>query len=212
MRGLFVLLICCLFAQLSYAQGTVSDPLQESEMTSEEQIEQMLDGPKGELETLKSYTDAFYNNCAETKHPIVGGGDLAFLCRCASAKFAKEMSVENIKEIQKGTLEGDFQKLRLLNFVYAPCLEGPIFLMIKKSCLNNQKNRYLMNNPEFTCGCVAKGVTNETITKASPKYIEGFAKGVYQDVPPLELLVNTQTFERNYRHFSKYCVKKFEKR
>ena len=172
----------------------------------------MLSEDKGQLETLKSYTDAFYNNCAEANHPIVGGGDLAFLCRCASAKFAKEMSVENIKEIQKGTTEGNFQKLRLLNFVYAPCLEGPIFLMIKKSCLNNKKNRYLMQYPEATCGCVAKHVTNETITKAAPKYIEGYAKGAYQDVPPLELLINTPAFERNYKHISKECVRKYEKR
>ena len=211
MRGLFILLICCLFTQFSYAQGTVSNPLQESELTPEEQIEEMLGAETEKPRNIKDYTDAFYENCASSQHSIMSGKDLAFLCRCAATKFSQEMTVENIEEIQKGTSEGSFQKLRLLNFVYQPCIEAPLYAMISKSCISNKKNRYLMQYPEATCACVASGVARK-IKDAAPQFIQGYAKGGYQDRPPLELLIGRSEFERNYTHFSKLCVRKFEKR
>lgn len=211
MRGLLLLLICCLFSSFAVAQQTTRDPLQAKELTPEERIEEMLGEKKDDLQTLQDYTDAFYNNCVNTQHAILGGKDLAFMCRCASTKFSQEMSVEQIQEIQKGTPEGQYQNIRMLSFVYQPCLEAPIYAMITKSCISNPQNKYLMKHPEATCACLGANVAGG-IKEAAPIYIEAVAGGQYQDVGPLDLLVNIKEFESKYEHFSKRCVKKFEKR
>ncbi len=174
----------------------------------EQQIDEMLGQQTPQVPTLKTsadYANAYYNNCVRQQHPVMKGEDLELLCACTSAKFSEVMTVEQAKAMNEDTPEGQFQRNRMMMFVYAPCIEFPTRAMIMHSCLSDPKARYSMKNPQATCSCLANSVAEEMKSRA-PGIIENSLRTNPKDLDPLATLMNSKTFDDVSRQHSMRCL------
>ncbi|MEZ5919023.1 MAG: hypothetical protein R3D66_03620 [Alphaproteobacteria bacterium] len=53
------------------------------------------------------------------------GQHLQMMCACTSSKIPDVMTIQQMQALQTDTEEGQFQRNRMMMFVYAPCIEYP---------------------------------------------------------------------------------------
>ncbi len=177
-----------------------------------EQIEELLGKKKQETTepvTLNQFANKHFNNCSNTKHPIIIGQDLLRLCACTRDRFLENMSIPQIRAMQKNDDEGRYQKSRMLLFVYAPCIKFPLNRMISTTCMRNVQNKYLMKSQSATCQCIADRVS-EASYKLIGKYMQGIIKLKMEDREPLNLLVKENHFNDLMFNHTKQCLREFE--
>ena len=211
MRIFLFICLSFLLIQPAFAQGLMTP--QEATPNAEEEIEELL-GKKQKEElsppkSLNEFAFRYKQRCVKTVHPIIADKYLDLFCSCASNNILNEMTFEEMQQAQYKSAEGSFQRQRMLMFVYAPCIEKPLNTMILNDCVNNVRSKHLMKNIYGTCGCLADEVARE-IQAVTPQYIRGAIRRREDVLNPLDLLVNTDDFERKMRHKTKVCLSRFE--
>lgn len=154
---------------------------------------------------INAFANAYYQNCTKKEHPIIKGEDLQMLCACTAAKIPDVMNVEQMEALQTNTSEGQYQRNRMLMFVYTPCIEYPVVALVKDSCMNNPKIKTNMSEYKKVCSCLADHMA-EFVSTQAPKTIEAALKRDPRDIDPLALLVNGEAFERQSAIHMKECL------
>ncbi|MFK7839120.1 MAG: hypothetical protein AB8B83_02220 [Bdellovibrionales bacterium] len=206
------------YAPDGYAQNTYTPPTEIPDIdlpravSPQDELDELLDGGKiiRTPQTLKEYTYLHYKQCLETEHPVLTSKDLKKMCSCTSQNFSKSMSVENIKEIEKGSAEGVFQQNRLLYFVYAPCVEPVLKNVLLLQCMQDKKAAMLMKNHPTYCICFSDEISR-VFGEYAPKAIKSYIVQPDGRFDPLNLLINDYYFENELKHKTYVCHFRHEK-
>lgn len=191
----------------TFAQNAVNTTKPEART----EIEELLGTakPKKEPQSIQDFANLHYLNCTQTQHPILAGEDLERACACTKDKFRENMDLNQIREMQNNTKEGQYQQSRMLLFVYAPCIKFPLQMMLSIQCMNNTKNKYLMKNQPNTCGCIATRVS-KAATDLIPQYIETAIKLRIDLSRPFDILVRPVHIDSYLSSHTSQCLREFE--
>lgn len=148
----------------------------------------------------------FYKNCIAQEHPILKGEMLELFCGCTSAKMTETMTPEQVAIMNTDSKEGQYQRNRMLMFVYTPCIAYPTEALVTQQCLS-QKDK--MKRPLKTCPCVGKGM-GEYMTLHAPKVIERALRRNAKDLDPLRMLLESRSFDDQAQYYMSQCIAKHE--
>lgn len=159
--------------------------------------------------TIEDFANRYYQNCAAQQHPILQGESKELLCGCTAAQLPKAMTVDQVREMQEDTPEGQFQRNRMMMFVYAPCIEHPTRALVLDQCMNDIKVRSAMKNFKTVCGCLADKMASYMKERA-PTAIETSIRQNQTDTDPLRTLLESPAFDEMSRAKMSECIALYE--
>lgn len=158
---------------------------------------------------INDFANTYYENCMKTRHPVIMGEHLQMMCACTASKIPDVMTVQQMQALQTDTDEGQFQRNRMMMFVYAPCIEYPTRALVEDSCMSNPQVKTAIRHYPKVCKCLGDHMA-ETMARQAPNAIEKAIKRNPKDLDPLGVLVNSKNFELHSRSHMKECLLRYE--
>lgn len=190
------------------AQPSIQQPQKRS---AEQELDSILnkDKPRGPR-TPKEFANDYFKNCVKSKHPILTPPDMELLCGCTAAQFANgTITPAQIRKMKDDTPAGLKERNRMMLLVYAPCIEHPSRALILNQCLKSTRNQYTMKNQSATCRCLADGVSKD-LQKNAPDIMADAVQNNPNVLDPLQVLLESKTFQNRQRYHSLTCIQKHE--
>lgn len=159
--------------------------------------------------TIEDFAGRYYQNCMAQDHPLLQGENLELLCGCTAAQLSKVMTVEQVRQMQEDTADGQYQRNRMMMFVYAPCIEHPTRALVLDQCMNDPKVRGAMKNFKTVCNCLADGMA-AFMKERAPGVIESAIKYNEKDIDPLRRLLESKAFDDMSQAKMRECIALYE--
>lgn len=177
-----------------------------AESESEQKTEKEIPEPQA---TIEDYANRYYENCLTQKHPLLKDDNLELLCSCTAAQLPKAMTVDQIRQMKDDTAEGQYQRNRMMLFVYAPCIEHPTRALVLDQCMNDPKVQTGIKNFKTVCNCLADGMA-AFMKERAPSTIETAIKFNEKDIDPLRKLLESTAFDEMSRAKMGECISLYE--
>lgn len=158
-------------------------------------------------ENIQEYANRFFLSCRMQSHPILPRTQVEALCGCVGTKIPDVFTLAQALAMDDPA--GEEQRIRMLLFAYAPCIEEPIYHSIFDECMGSVENKYTMKNQKDTCGCLAAGVSHD-MAEYAPKAIERNSRYNKKDVAPLSLIIDPKTYQHKLTYHNKRCTQYYE--
>lgn len=159
--------------------------------------------------TIDDYANRYYENCRAQKHPILQGENLELLCGCTASQLPKAMTIEQVRQMQEDSADGQYQRNRMMLFVYAPCIEHPTRALVLDQCMNDPKVQAGIKNYKTVCNCLADNMAT-FMKERAPATIENAIKFNEKDVDPLRKLLESPAFDETSRSKMGECISLYE--
>jgi hypothetical protein len=159
-----------------------------------------------EAQTPEEFANGFFRDCIRQDHPILRGGHLEMFCGCTSAKITETMTLKEMKATKRDSEHGQFQRNRMLMFVYAPCLAYPVREMTIEQCLGNKDT---LKDSTGTCTCAGDKIS-EYILIESPKVIERMISYNKLSGDPISQFLESAELELHNKEYMTHCVAQYE--
>ena len=145
----------------------------------------------------REMADTYYQNCVSKPDARMDPETQNIFCQCTKMFTQTYLSVEDMQ-----AMAGNDQKARLalnkmMNDVYAPCMEFPVRDLIFKSCLEKM-------SPEI-CRCLANNMGRYTAEKAQ-EFLGDILKKNPNIVDPMTPIMERPEFTRMEQQMVTECV------
>lgn len=188
---------------------------QEEFLSADPDLNELLDeappvaAPRREPTTIEDFANRYYSNCVAQDHPFLRGEDVKLLCGCTSAKIPENMTVQQMRDMQDNTQEGQTQRARMLMFVYTPCISYPTRALVNDQCINNPEIKSTLKHYQDVCRCLGDSMA-DYMDERAPDAMEAALTRNMTDVDPLRTLMESKGFEKYSSFYMKKCVEKHE--
>ena len=212
-----LLLICVTTAHAADIWVKKEDPTKEEAAPQQDQeLLELLDEapapaekPAPEPQSINDFANVYYKNCLAQDHPTLKEDQLTMLCACTAANIPGTMTVQNMRDMQTNTAEGQTQRARMLMFVYTPCIEFPTKALVMQQCLSDPKVKSGMKHYYKVCDCLSDGMA-KFMKERAPKTVETALNRNKTDLDPLRLLLESPAFEEESKYHMTTCVQTHE--
>ncbi|MCC6597300.1 MAG: hypothetical protein IT559_00735 [Alphaproteobacteria bacterium] len=159
--------------------------------------------------TIDDFANRYYANCQAQQHPLLQGKNLELLCGCTASRLPEVMSVEQVQQMQEDSEEGQYQRNRMLLFVYAPCIEYPTRALILDQCLGDPQVQAGMKNFKTVCSCLADEMA-AFMKEHAPGTIRNALRANQKDIDPLSTLLQSSAFDAASKSKMTECIALYE--
>ena len=209
-----LLLMCVSTAHAANVWVNKNETTKKETQQNEELLELLDEAPapvkksRPEPQNITQFANAYYKNCLKQGHPALDENGLNMLCACTSANISKNMTVQNMRDMQTNSAEGHTQRARVMMFSYAPCIEHPAKLLVTQQCLKDLQARATEKNYYEVCDCQGNGVA-EFMRERMPRTIESGLNRNLANFDPLNLLLQSTAFEQESQYHRNRCAQKY---
>lgn len=160
---------------------------------------------------INEISEEYYKNCIKDKHPILTDLAAESMCLCTSAGLVEKMSLAEIQFMEeKDSTRGKKARQRMLDDVYAPCMEYPVRDTVYERCMEDIDFRKRAGkDADGICSCAADTIEAYT-ARDSKKFLAEIMEKNPETKNPMGDFLESDLFMGLNMKWIVHCARKYQ--